>query len=134
MTILFINSSGFFFILYRLLISCRVSRYDKRNSSQHDSKLGVTYFAIPIFVDCFNHLLHLYWLDLAWEMLEDKPDENQSIVDDNNEHMDPILLDRSRAYVTSPNFRLNYFFLRWSGTGPIFVRKQFLNINIHAFV
>ena len=26
--------------------------------------------------------------------------------------LDAILLDRSRAYVTSPNFRLNYFFLR----------------------
>ena len=28
----------------------------------------------------------------------------------NNLNMDPILLDRSQAYVTSPNFRLNYFF------------------------
>ena len=29
-----------------------------------------------------------------------------------NCQMDQILQDRSRAYVTSPNFRLNYFFLR----------------------
>ena len=27
-------------------------------------------------------------------------------------NLDPIPLDRSRTYVTSPNFRLNYFFLR----------------------
>ena len=29
-----------------------------------------------------------------------------------NQQMDQVLLDRSRAYVTSPDFRLNYFFLR----------------------
>ena len=28
------------------------------------------------------------------------------------QQMDQVLLDRSRAYVTSPDFRLNYFFLR----------------------
>ena len=40
-------------------------------------------------------------------------------------NMDPILQDRSLAYATSPNFRLNYFFLRCRGTGPIFLRTVF---------
>ena len=41
---------------------------------------------------------------------------------------------RSHAYVTGPDFKLTYSFLRCCGTDPILVRKQFLNINLHVLV
>ena len=46
--------------------------------------------------------------------------------------MDTNAQNRSRAYATGPDFRLNYLFLRCRGTGPIFVWKQFLTIDIHV--
>ena len=49
-------------------------------------------------------------------------------------NMNTTLQDRSWAFVTSPDFKLNYFFLRCRGTGHILARKQFLNINIHVLV
>ena len=47
-------------------------------------------------------------------------------------HMDTNAEVRSRAYATGPDFILNYLFLSCRGTGPIFVWKQFLTINIHV--
>ena len=49
-------------------------------------------------------------------------------------NMNTTLQDRSWAFVTSPDFRLTYFFLRCRGTGHILARKQFLNVNIHVLV
>ena len=36
-------------------------------------------------------------------------------------HMDTNAQNRSRAYVTGPDFRLTYLFLSCHGTGPIFI-------------
>ena len=37
------------------------------------------------------------------------------------DNMDTNAQNRSRAYVTGPDFRLTYLFLSCRGTGPIFV-------------
>ena len=48
------------------------------------------------------------------------------------QEMDTNAQNRSRAYVTGPDFRLTYLFLSCRGTGPIFIWKQFFTINIHV--
>ena len=46
--------------------------------------------------------------------------------------VDTMPQDRSHLRATGPDFRLIYLFLRCRGTGPIFVWKQFLTIDIYV--